>query len=560
VTLADRDIAPGPRPNQQALADALADLGYADGPEVLRCLLAAGRAEGPQVLVAGGLVTADQLAHALAVVAGLEFVDLDRAKLDLGAANRISRETARHHQALPIGYDEDGSLLVAVSDPANRIAASDIALSTGEAVRVVVASAVGLGRAIDRLEHLGDEPEAAPAEEEAQPDAAVDEAPVVRLVQAIIGDALDQRASDIHFEAEDGELRVKLRIDGVLVRTTIVPRALAAGVVSRIKILSDLDISERRAPQDGRMRFAAGGRRADLRVVTIPVVDGESVVLRVLDTGARPATFAELGLTGRSADLLEDALADTYGAILVTGPTGSGKTTTLYAALQRLNGGERSIITVEDPVEYRISNAKQVQLNPNAGMTFANALRTLVRADPDIIMVGEVRDHETAKIAVESALTGHLVLTTLHTNDAASALVRLVEMGIEPFLVASAVRCVVAQRLVRRLCGTCRVPVRLAPDVLAAGGFATDGPVDAYDAAGCPACAQTGYRGRLGVYEVLRVGGAVRALALAGADAVALTAQAAADGMIDLRTDALVKLRDGETSLAEITRVLGRAG
>lgn len=560
--LARDDLPPAGRPADLALAATLGRLGYAPADEVRRCLATTGRGDGGAVLVSAGLVTPEQLAHGLAEVSGLQYVDVETTSIDIGAANRISRDAARHYQALPIGHDEDGTLVLAVADPANRIAASEIALSTGTRVRPVVVAAPALARAIDRLEHLAEdladeEPE---DDHDAVPDVEVlvDEAPVVRLVQSVIADALDQRASDIHFESEDGDLHVKLRIDGVLVRTTTIPASLAAGVVSRIKILADLDIAERRAPQDGRLRFRAGARRAELRVVTIPVVDGEAVVLRVLDTGVRPQGFDELGLAGAARDAVGTALEESYGALLVTGPTGSGKTTTLYAALQQINDGARAIITVEDPVEYRVAGAKQVQLNARAGMTFANALRTLVRADPDVVMIGEIRDRETAKIAIESALTGHLVLSTLHTNDAASAAVRLVEMGVEPFLVASAVRCVVAQRLVRRLCEGCRIPVLLTPEMLRAAGFAGDEPLEAWGPAGCVSCSSTGYRGRLGVFEVLRVTPGLRELVLAGADAHALTAQAVADGMTDLRTDALTKLADGRTSLSEITRVLGR--
>ncbi|HEU4701427.1 MAG TPA: GspE/PulE family protein, partial [Conexibacter sp.] len=358
-----------------------------------------------------------------------------------------------------------------------------------------------------------------------------------------------------HVAPDSGELRGQYRIDGVLSDAFSIPARMAPHVVSRIKIMADLDIAEKRIPQDGRLSFSLAGRRVDVRVVTLPLVDGESVVMRILDRGSGLVGLDELGMLGPERARFEAAIGRPYGAVLVTGPTGSGKTTSLYAALETLNTGERSILTLEDPVEYQIAGIKQMQVNVKAGVTFATGLRSMMRADPDVMLVGEIRDRETAQIAVESALTGHLVLSTLHTNDAPTAITRLVEMGIEPFLVASAIDCVVAQRLARRLCERCRRPVTLSAEVLRANGFAAIEDVQAFDAAGCGHCSGSGYRGRIGIYETMQMTDAVRAHVLARDAATAIAATAVAEGMGRLRDDALQKIRAGLTSAAEAARV-----
>jgi type IV pilus assembly protein PilB len=549
---------PTARGDDRRLAAALEALGGPAAAVTLPVLAAADRSQprGTALLTAG-LADDQQLAEAFAQVAGLECVDLARTTVDLNAARLVGADVAERYAALPIAFGEDGALRVAVSDPADRVVAAEIAMLTGLTVQRVVGARGAIAAAVARLRSLEDHDVAPEPDDDVPggPEAAGDDAPIITLVQGFIADAVDRGASDVHIELEERELRIKQRIDGVLTTVATLPAGLGPAVVSRIKILADLDISERRVPQDGRIRTRVAGRPVDLRVVTIPVVGGEAVVLRLLGHGERPLTLGEIGLEGEAAARVADALGEAHGALLVTGPTGAGKTTTLYGALQVLNRGDRSILTVEDPVEYRIQHAKQVQVNGRAGLTFATALRTLVRADPDVVMVGEIRDRETAHIAVESALTGHLVLSTLHANSAAGALVRLVEMGIEPFLVASAVRCVVAQRLVRRLCLACRRPAGPDTDV---GALPRAGTV--FEAVGCHACASTGYRGRLGVFEVLPVSARIRRLVLDGADADAITAAATEEGLQDLRAAAFERVLDGSTSLAEVARVIGRGG
>jgi len=378
----------------------------------------------------------------------------------MGAANLLDPSVARRHGAVPIGFldDERRVLLVAMADPGNVLAVDDIELMTGCEVRPAIASprdVLELTAKLDRFSEAAEQAVATVAADEEPEELeglteAVEEAPVVKLVHSIIAQGVERGASDVHVIPEGRELRGQYRIDGVLSDSFSIPARMAAHVVSRIKIMADLDISERRRPQDGRIAFALGDRRVDVRVVTLPLVDGESVVMRILDSGdSGVVSLDELGMLGQERARFETAIGRPYGAVLVTGPTGSGKTTSLYAALQTLNTGERSILTLEDPVEYRVPGVKQMQVNAKAGVTFATGLRSMMRADPDVMLVGEIRDRETAQIAIESALTGHLVLSTLHTNDAPTAITRLVEMGIEPFLVASAIDCVIAQRLAR---------------------------------------------------------------------------------------------------------------
>jgi type IV pilus assembly protein PilB len=384
------------------------------------------------------------------------------------------------------------------------------------------------------------------------------DAPVIKLVNSLIGQGVEQGASDIHFEPVDGDLVVRYRIDGVLSEATRVPRRLVAGVISRVKIMSDLDIAERRVPQDGRVTLNIDGRSVDVRVATLPLVGGESAVMRVLDKDGADIDLDKLGMVDPERDHFVKAFTRPHGAVLVTGPTGSGKTTTLYGALQVLHTPEKNIITIEDPVEYELSGVKQMQVNPKAGLTFANGLRSMMRADPDIIMVGEIRDRETAQIAVEAALTGHLVLSTLHTNDAPGAIARLIEMGVEPFLVASAVDCVVAQRLARKLCEHCKKAVVLEGRVLRENGFAIDeDEVEAFEPAGCSRCGGNGYKGRIGLYEVMPISEEIRRLAVGRASAEAIAEVAIAGGMRRLRDEGVEKVRAGLTSFAELARVTG---
>ena len=548
------------------IGELIVELGFASREAVhdaVGTARASGRPTG-QVLVDEGTITPDQLAQALARRLGLYHVDLARFPVDMGAANLLEPSVARRHGAVPIGFLDEArtTLLVAMADPANVLAVDDIALLTGCEVQPAISSAGDVRELTAKLDRFGEAAEQAVADSRAddEPEVAdlgevVEEAPVVKFVHSIIAQAVERGASDVHVAPQGGELRGQYRIDGVLSDAFSIPARMAPHVISRIKIMADLDISERRLPQDGRLPFTLGGRRVDVRVMTLPLVDGESVVMRILDRGAGAVSLDDLGMLGSERARFEAAIARPYGAVLVTGPTGSGKTTSLYAALQTLNTGERSILTLEDPVEYRVAGVKQMQVNVKAGVTFATGLRSMVRADPDVMLVGEIRDRETAQIAIESALTGHLVLSTLHTNDAPTAITRLIEMGIEPFLVASAIDCVVAQRLARRLCERCRRPVSLSAEVLRANGFHAAGDVHAFDPVGCGNCSGSGYRGRIGIFETMPVSDAIRDHVLARDPATAIAATAVTEGMRRLRDDALEKIRAGLTSAAEAARV-----
>jgi type IV pilus assembly protein PilB len=426
-------------------------------------------------------------------------------------------------------------------------------------VRPVAASLGDLELMLTRMERLEesiedivDEEPDADAETESLAETAESDAPVIKLVHSLVAQAVAQGASDIHVNPEEGDARVFYRVDGVLFPAATIKRRMAMSVVSRIKIMAELDISERRLPQDGRFALTLEGRRVDIRVVTLPLVYGESVVMRILDKGELMRSLEPLGLNPEALQRFAAAIARPNGAILVTGPTGSGKTTTLYAALNMLNDGERSIITIEDPVEHRVAGIKQMQIAPKAGVTFDLGLRSMLRADPDVIMVGEIRDRETAHIGVEAALTGHLVLSTLHTRDAPSGLGRLIDMGIEPFLVSSAIDCVVAQRLVRVLCVHCKQPQAVSESVLDEHGLSDAEP---YEAVGCNRCGGSGYRGRVGVYEVMTVSEHIRALILERASVDTMISIATREGMCRLRDDGLQKVREGITSIAEVERM-----
>ncbi len=547
------------------LTDVIVELGLVDRERVNGAIEEARRSgtTPERVLLESGALTSDGHARAVAERHGLEHLDLNLFQPDMQAANLISIPAAKRYEAVPVGFIDDRTLLVAMADPANVLAVDDIALLTGKEIRPAVTSREDIAGLISRLTRLDDvvtneydEEEDAPAEIVDLRESA-DDAPVIRLVNQIIAQAVEQGASDIHLEPNGSELRVRFRIDGVLVETAQVQRRMVLGVVSRVKIMSDLDISERRVPQDGRVGLTIDGHHVDLRIVTLPSVHGESVVMRILDKDSVVMSLEKLGMAPAEKDRFERAFHQAYGAVLVTGPTGSGKSTTLYAALSELNTIDKNIITIEDPVEYQLDGITQVQVNTKAGLKFATGLRSMMRADPDIIMVGEIRDRETAQIAIESALTGHLVLSTLHTNDAASAITRLVEMGIEPFLVASAIDCVVAQRLARKLCQFCKARQIISSDVLRANGIRSQFDMEAYSAQGCPRCNYAGYKGRIGLYEVMIVTDEIRKLALARAPAPELAEIAVRQGMRLLRDDGLEKVRLGMTSIAEVTRVTG---
>jgi type IV pilus assembly protein PilB len=543
------------------IGEVIVDLGYADRETVEQAVSAA-RAQGRptgQVLVERGVLRHDQLARAVAERFGLDYVDLSVYDLDMGAVNLIRSDTAKRYQAVPVGYTDDGMLLLAMADPTNVLTIDDVAMMTGRRVKVAAASVEDLNLLLTRLAQMDDSIEDIvddESEAEDEPDTLAEEAdrdaPVIKLVHSIVAQAVQQGASDIHINPEEGDTRVLFRVDGVLSPAATVKRRMAMGVVSRIKIMGDLDISEKRVPQDGRFALTVDGRRVDIRVVTLPLVYGEGVVMRILDGGVRVEGLDALGMQEDELNRFKTAINKPNGAVLVTGPTGSGKSTTLYAALNALNDGERSILTIEDPVEQRMQGVKQMQIAPKAGVTFDVGLRSMLRADPDVIMVGEIRDGETAHIAVEAALTGHLVLSTLHTRDAPSALGRLIDMGIEPFLVSSAIDCIVAQRLVRMLCKHCKRPLQVSETVLVEHGLSGAEP---YEAVGCSRCGGSGYRGRLGLYEVMSVSEPIRALILERASVDAMVEIAVNEGMLRLRDDGLVKVREGLTSIAEVERM-----
>ncbi len=551
------------------LTDVLVDLGFVDRTRVDAAVEAA-RSTGKapeRVLLEQDAISEDQLARAIGERYGLDHLDLNVFPIDMAAANTIDSSAAKRYEAVPVGFVDDAkrALVVAMADPANVLAVDDIAMLTRLDVRPAVASREDIATLIAQLDRFGDSVREAVDEEVLDDDGevvelheAAEDAPIVKLVNSVIAQAAERGASDIHFEPDGRELRVRFRIDGVLSVSTTIPARMTAGVISRVKIMAELDIAEKRIPQDGRVGLSIDGRHVDIRVVTLPSVHGESIVMRILDKSNVKIDLDKLGMQAGERARFAEAFSQSYGAVLATGPTGSGKSTTLYAALQQLNTTEKNIITIEDPVEYQLDGITQVQVNPKAGLTFATGLRSMMRADPDIIMVGEIRDGETAQIAVESALTGHLVLSTLHTNDAPTAITRLIEMGIEPFLVASAIDCVVAQRLARTLCPTCKKRAIVPVDVLRANGFASVSfDVEAYEPVGCGRCGGMGYKGRVGLYEVMTVTEEIRKLVLQRAPADEIAEIATREGMRRLRDDGFEKVKAGLTSLAEVARVTG---
>jgi len=543
------------------LGDVLVGLGFCDRDAVEGAVQEAreqGRPMG-QLLLQLGSLNPDQLAIAIAERFGLQHVSLDSLRPDVAAMHLVPAMALRRLDAVPIGFRDKETLLVAMANPTNVLALDDLAMMSDLRVEPVVVSRDDLDVLLLRINRLeSDVEENADLDDDETGDEAnaldpeLDDVPVVKLVRSIISQGIEQGASDLHFDPRDGELRVRFRIDGLMAEAATIPHRQAAKVVSRIKILSNLDISERRLPQDGRTSLAIEGRRIDIRVTVVPLVSGESVVLRVLDPGAKPLSLGELGMGDPDRERVEAALRRSHGAILSTGPTGSGKSTSLYASVGLVATPEKTLMTIEDPVEYRLPEVKQMQVFERAGLTFAAGLRAIVRADPDIIMVGEMRDRESAKIAVEAALTGHLVLSTLHTNSAPAAPARLIDMGVEPYLVASALECVLAQRLARKVCTSCRVPHEINGTKV---GLARRANVEIFEPAGCERCRWTGYRGRVGLFEVMSVTDEIRALVVDRATAGAIAAVAVAQGMSTLRDDGLRKVRAGETTLAEVARV-----
>jgi type IV pilus assembly protein PilB len=519
-----------------------------------------------RVLIDLGMIKEGDLVRALAEQVGLEFVDLADYPVDATATVLLPEALARRYRALPIG-ERDGKLLVAMSDPANVYALDDIRTITGRDVQPVVATANDVERAIQKFAGMDSQVEAMAsiAAEQGEGEvedleAALEDAPIVKLVNAIMTQAVGDRASDVHLEPQEKNVRIRFRVDGVLHEPMpAAPKNIQGGLISRLKVMADLNIAEKRIPQDGRISMKVGGKQLDLRVATLPTVHGEKVVIRVLDKSNALLRLEDLGFLENSYDQFATSFKKPYGAILVTGPTGSGKSTTMYSTLNILNEEDKNIITVEDPVEYRLPGVNQVQVNPKAGLTFASALRSILRADPDIVLIGEIRDKETATIAIEAALTGHLVLSSLHTNDAPSAVSRLVEMDVETFLVASAIDAVVAQRLARKLCERCKVAYEPTQPELAAAGYPEWmwGEVkEIFRHQGCPACSNTGFRGRIGLYEVMQMSEEIERLTVERASADAIREVAVRQGMITLRDDGLQKILMGITSIDEVARVV----
>jgi type IV pilus assembly protein PilB len=501
-------------------------------------------------------------------------IDLTAEGVDKNAAGQIPAHVLERAVAIPYKLEDD-RLFVAVADPTNVQAVDELRIATRYALEIGVAPAedieVELKRIVrateawERAALVEDELDEELEEEsdDLEADDGVSDAPLVRLVNSIILQAAEDGASDVHFDPQDDSLVVRLRVDGVLHEVQRIPKRLAPGVTTRLKVLAKLDIAERRKPQDGRMSLnaKAAGRMLDIRVAVLPTVEGEGVVMRLLDKSKRPPTLIELGLSDEMRDEFAEIIKKPTGALLVTGPTGSGKSTTLYASLAEISRPEINVITVEDPVEYRLAGLNQVQVNVKAGLTFASALRSILRSDPDVVMVGEIRDAETAKISIEAALTGHFVLSTLHTNDAPSALTRLNEMGVEPFLTGSAVTAVLAQRLVRKLCTHCcemymatqeeMLEARFSPEQAAAA----DG-VGLYRKKGCPRCNQTGYKGRVGVYQLMTMSEELSRLAAQHASREEIERAGMETGMKTLWDDGLQKVASGLTSIEELARVL----
>lgn len=516
-----------------------------------------------EVLLETGVISGVQLASALARQADLPFVDLREVEIDPEAAGLLPEKFARRYKALPLDFVDEDTVLVAVADPTNVIASDDLQLALGLHVQLAVVEAelleLTIGstyrRQIEILDGGGEIEEEGRFEDIRE--AATTSAPAIKLVNSIISMAVEEGASDVHFEPQHGELVVRARVDGVMRRLTTVPKGLQAAVTSRLKIMGDLDITEKRAPQDGRLTVRFDGQPMDIRIAVIPTTYGEQVVLRILHRRTGRLGLGDLGMSPANQEVFARAIQQPYGAVIACGPTGSGKTTTLYAALDLLNDEGRVLMTIEDPVEYQIKGINQIEVNVRAGLTFARGLRTILRSDPDVLLVGEVRDDETAHIAIQAAMTGHLVLTTLHTHNAASSIERLKDMGVEPSLLASSVNCIVAQRLARRLCAECREAYHAADTDYAQLGLPPAEWPDLvlFRSRGCARCAGTGFRGRVALYEVMPVQGKIRRLIDGSTEEI--FAAAVEQGMTTLRQDGVRLVLEGVSSLDEIRRVTG---
>jgi type IV pilus assembly protein PilB len=563
-----------PQPAAQPLEELLLARGLITDEQLAEARYQAserGRSVG-RVVIELGFVKEGSLVAILAEQLGMEFIDLTEAHIDASAVTMVPEATARRHSCIPVRFDDDNRLVVAMADPANVVAIDDIRALTKRDVKAIVSTKADVLAAITRhyridrtAETLAEE---AAAEREAEDkslesvvaSAGAEDAPIIKLVNLLISQAVNDRASDIHIEPDEKTLRVRFRIDGVLHEVMSPPKSVQAGITSRLKIMADINIAERRIPQDGRIGLVVQGKAIDLRVATLPTVHGEKIVMRILDKSSVLLQLSDLGFLPENFLRFEESYTKPYGMILVTGPTGSGKSTTLYATLNIKNSPEVNIITVEDPVEYQLPGVNQVQTNNKAGLTFASALRSILRSDPDIVLIGEIRDRETAQISIEAALTGHLVLSTLHTNDAPSALTRLVEMGIEPFLVASSLDSVLAQRLARKLCDRCKEPYVPSPEELKKAQFPLKKDEELpklFRAVGCTACGNTGYKGRMAIHEVMTVTEEIeRMITEQHASSEDIGRLAVEQGMLTLRRDGLEKVKMGLTSIEEIFRVV----
>jgi type IV pilus assembly protein PilB len=571
----------GPTTASHHHSDRLGDLLVAEGAITqaqLRAALAEQQGSGHRlgwILVKQGVVAELEMTRVLARQYRMPAVDLTKFEVDLKLLSLVPADLAAKRMVLPLRR-EGRTLTVAVADPADQGLLEDLKFITrfdlfpvlagehtlraliekhyetgDEQLQTILKEMEGVGEDVEVVEEEDDDVAAAAAMQ-----AAVDDAPVVKLINGILTDAVKRGASDIHVEPFEHELRIRYRIDGALVEVMKPPLKMKAALTSRIKILASLNIAERRVPQDGRLKLKMGSRVIDFRVSTLPVLFGEKIVMRILDKGNLTLDLTKFGFEPKAEQDLMRAILNPYGMVLVTGPTGSGKTTTLYSALHRINTVDTNIMTAEDPVEYNLPGINQVQVRTEIGLTFASALRAFLRQDPNIIMIGEIRDLETGGIAIKAALTGHLVLSTLHTNDAPSTIVRMIDMGVEAFNVASAVNLVVAQRLVRRICGDCRQPVKYTDEELAVLGPDLDSyrKISFHRGAGCDACGGTGYRGRAGLYEVMAMSPALRRMVLTGASTAELRDTAVAEGMLTLRMDGIKKLEKGVTTLEEVVK------
>lgn len=517
-----------------------------------------------QILVRMGASDEETIARTLAEQKGIEFISLPMFPIDREAASLIPARMAKRSLIIPVGF-RDGSLVLAMADPLDVEAIDDVHLRTGRSVIPAVATAAQIEYAIEKFITSADAFEGLTVAVEAQEADEVvavgdEDVPIVRLVNQLIREAVLDNASDIHIEPGAHGVRIRFRVDGVLHEVMTAPTSARAGLVSRVKVMAEMDIAERRRPQDGRIGLVVNDRAVDMRVASLPTPFGENLVLRILNHEASQQTLSDLGMCPEHLEMMGRFLARSYGEILISGPTGSGKSTSLYAALMRINQPTRKIITIEDPIEYQIAGITQMAVNAGIGLTFANLLRTVLRSDPDVVMVGEIRDAETAQIATRAALTGHLVLSSIHTNDAPSALTRLSDMEVAPFVASSALIGVVAQRLVRRLCPSCKESVRLTRTMLTERGFAFDElkvrSIAQKHEGGCADCHGTGFRGRIGVFEIMPMDDELERLFLAEAPSEALRTAALNAGMKTLRADALDKVAAGITSLDEVARVV----